>query len=562
MWALFVDKIIAQGFYNVVPRILENEKKFCLILVIYGVVISVFTLAIPISVQALVGSVTNTLLLRPVLILTSILLGLLLFSVVLNAIQIYVMEMMERHIYSYVTKEMALRLLYAESNVIDNINRTTLANKYFEIMNLQKALPNILVRGFALLLQTTVGLILVSFYHYFLFALNIIIFLMLYLVWAVWKNKAFSHAVKVSSAKYETARLLAEIARSNSLFRSNKLIDFACNQVNDATYDYVKIRKKYFRSYFAQHIGFLAIYAFGSTALLGVGGWLVIKEQLTIGQLVAAELIMSSIFYGVTKFAYHLSDLYQLYSSCVKINDFYDLPLQKQTGNLKLPKNQPCALKMQEVITQQREENIFFNMEIRAGEKIMAHVANQPIETAFVKLIKKQTKYSGKIYFNDVNLFDLDAQYLQDSVIIIDNHYIIEVSIKNWLLLAKPSATHDEMLQVLELVELYDVVSGFPDGINTMIKPYGYPLHFSEMMKLKLAAAILSEPAMLIINGVFDSLNHAQRERIIMRILELPPTFIYFTNARTIAGFDNYLLLNNKKHISFDNPQDYEVSFE
>jgi hypothetical protein len=81
-------------------------------------------------------------------------------------------------------------------------------------------------------------------------------------------------------------------------------------------------------------------------------------------------------------------------------------------------------------------------------------------------------------------------------------------------------------------------------------------------MKLKLAAAILSEPAMLIINGVFDSLNHAQRERIIMRILELPPTFIYFTNARTIAGFDNYLLLNNKKHISFDNPQDYEVSFE
>ncbi len=551
------------SFFQLFKLILRPERKFCVIVLIYGLVISLFTIAIPVSVQALVGTVTNTLLLRPVLILSSILFLLLFFAVTLNATQIYIMEMMERHIYSRITKEMALRLLYAEAGMMGNINRTQLASKYFEIMNLQKTLPSILVRGFALVLQTSVGLILVSFYHQLLFVLNIVIFAILYLIWRLWKNKSFHTALKVSSAKYDTARILSEIARSSIIFRSNRLMNFACAQVNFATLNYIKSKKQYFRSYFAQHLGFLIIYAFGSTALLGVGGWLVIKEQLTIGQLVAAELIMSSIFYGVTKFAYHFSDLHELYTACAKIAEFYDLPIQTNMGALTLGNAQSASLNMEKIVTTQRNEHILFDMHIQAGEKIMAHVAEQPIENAFLCLIRKQqTDYRGKIYFNNINLLDLDGQYLQDDIMIIDNHYIVECSIKQWLLIAKPNATHNEMMEVLEFVELYEVIGNLPEGINTAMKPYGHPLYFSEMMKLKLAAAILARPAMLVINGVFDALNHAERERIMRNILDLPFTFIYFTNGRVINGFDKYFLMNKTKHKSFDNPYDYEMSFE
>jgi len=206
-------------FFPTVLLILAPERRFYALVLIYGIVISLFTLVIPISVQALISTVTNTLLLRPVIILSIILVCLLLFSITLHATQIYVMEMMERHIYARITKEMALRLLYADPEAIEGAHRTNLANRYFEIMNVQKTLPSILVRGFALILQTSVGLIVVSFYHQSLFALNLFIVLILYIIWHMWKKKAFRGALEVSSAKYETAQVLGELARSNTLFR-------------------------------------------------------------------------------------------------------------------------------------------------------------------------------------------------------------------------------------------------------------------------------------------------------------------------------------------------------
>lgn len=550
-------------FFATVSLILAPEKRFYAVVLIYGVVISLFTLVIPVSVQALISTVTNTLLLRPVIILSIILVCLLLFAITLHATQIYVMEMMERHLYARITKEMALRLLYADPTAIEDAHRTNLANRYFEIMHMQKTLPSILVRGFALILQTSVGLIVVSFYHESLFALNLIIFLILYTIWRGWKVKAFRGAFDVSTAKYETARVLGELARSNPLFRSNRHLHFACQNTNSVTKNYIKARRRYFRSYFSQHIGFLLVYALGSTALLSVGGWLVIREQLTIGQLVAAELIMSAIFYAISRFAYHLADIYELFASCAKLSEFYKLPMQKEEGTLPFPIAASSSFVMEQVRMTQRDEMLHFSLQIAAGEKIMAHVATQPIEVALLRLFKKQvTDYHGRILFNDVDLLDIKGQYLQDSVIVIDNHYMAECTIKEWLLLSNQFATHSELLQVLQLVELYEVIGMLPDGINTALKPYGHPLHFSEMIKLKLAAAILAQPAMLVINGLFDALGHAERERIMQRIVELPFTFIYFTNGRTIEGFDRYMLLNKHKQVSYTSIPEYEMGFE
>ena len=64
---------------------------------------------------------------------------------------------------------------------------------------------------------------------------------------------------------------------------------------------YLSQRKNHFRILIRQIVGFLGLQAIALAGLLGVGGWLVIERQLTLGQLIAAELVVALIVTGVSK---------------------------------------------------------------------------------------------------------------------------------------------------------------------------------------------------------------------------------------------------------------------
>ena len=66
-------------------------------------------------------------------------------------------------------------------------------------------------------------------------------------------------------------------------------MDYAIDHTATVRDDYVEAHRRHFRFTFAQILMSLLLYAATSAILLGVGGWLVIEGQLTIGQLVAAE---------------------------------------------------------------------------------------------------------------------------------------------------------------------------------------------------------------------------------------------------------------------------------
>ena len=72
-----------------ISLILRPETPFYLVSIVYGVAVSVLTLAVPISVQSLVNTVTFGFLIQPLIVLSIVLLSILLFSSVLNALQTY-----------------------------------------------------------------------------------------------------------------------------------------------------------------------------------------------------------------------------------------------------------------------------------------------------------------------------------------------------------------------------------------------------------------------------------------------------------------------------------------
>lgn len=545
--------------------ILEADSSFYSVVIIYGIAISILTLAVPISVQALLGTVINLALLQPILILTGVLFILLIFSGILNALQTYVIEIFERKFFARMTREIVLRNIYAKFSLYEKINRSEIINRYFEIFNVQKSFAFLLTSTVSLFLQTFVGILIVSFYHPFLLIFNVLLLTSYYLIWRIWGNYAIEYSLQNSSAKYKMARWLEDIARCNSFYKSENNILYALEKSDDITNEYIATKENYFNVNFKQIIAFLFIYALASSALLGVGGSLVINGQLTTGQLVAAELILSTILFSMSKLGSHLTRYYDLCASVEKLSVFFEIPTEEEKGKLET-KNDEYDIIFDDVKYNYRDKIVNFDFKISQGSKIMISSEYAYLEKLFIHFLKNYRQPNlGNVYLGKNSISDYDIRILRQEIISIDTNLITEGTILNYLNIANPSSTNSQINEVLRLVEIDEIINSLDNGINTELSPSGYPLSENEVLKLKLAWALLAKPKAIIINSLFDTIAYHKRQRLIEKLCKIPGlTLLYFTNRKDAPYFDEYVFLENDRTSIFktiDDFRNYEEKF-
>lgn len=211
---VFARKFSLRQLYGFVSSILGPDSGYYWLALLYGIGISLLSLATPISVQMLINNVANTGLTTPLVVLTLTLLVLLLLSGLLNALRIHLVDIFQRRFYARMVAEITLRSIYALNPFFQDNQQGALFNRYFDIVIIQKNLPNLLVSGFTIVLQAVVGFILVSLYHPLFLIFNIIVVVLIWLIWAVWGGRAVRSAVEVSHAKHEAAAWLQGLGYS------------------------------------------------------------------------------------------------------------------------------------------------------------------------------------------------------------------------------------------------------------------------------------------------------------------------------------------------------------
>ena len=321
------------GFLSVMFSILAPEKQFYVLAVVYGIGISLLSLATPISVQMLVNTVANTGLRTALIVLSVSLFVLLLLAALLLALRIHLMDVFGRHFYARMVSEIVLRTIYAVDPYFDNNGRSPLFNRYFDIIIVQKMLPNLIVGGITLILQSVVGFIIVSLYHPYFLVFNLSILLLIWLVWTIWGRRAVFSAIELSHRKHATAGWLEEVGGSDGFYKSESQIARALRQTDSFTSSFMEQHIRHFRQYFSQTICFLFVYAAGSAMLLSIGGWLVMQGQLNLGQLVAAEIMLSVVFFGVAQFGIYLVYFYDLCGAIDELSQFYNVEQEMVASN-------------------------------------------------------------------------------------------------------------------------------------------------------------------------------------------------------------------------------------
>lgn len=372
----------ASQAWRLMLRILRPEAGFVWIAVIYGVAVALLGLATPVSVQLLINSVANTSLPKPLFVLSGILLLLLLIAAGLSAARVYVMALFERRIFARIVAEITLRAVHARNPHFDDARRTDLFNRFFDVVTVQKSIPHLLTGGFAIVLQSVIGLVLTSFYHPFFLAFNGVLIALLFLIWLLWVGPAVRSAVDVSYAKHETARWLESVADSKGLYNNSRHLDFVMNRSEAMTSDYIRAHRRHFRHTFAQTVGFLLLYALASAGLLALGGWLILQNQLSIGQLVAAELVLSGVFYGISQFGRYLETYYELVASVHELSLFYEIEQEEDDADRAVVGPVSGAVRLRDV-----EAGPYrFDFSVASGEQI-AVLSSAKAEQAFAALL-------------------------------------------------------------------------------------------------------------------------------------------------------------------------------
>ena len=535
-----------------IKKILGEDKEFFLTAIVYAVAIAILSLATPISVQLLINSVAFTAMLQPILILGFLLFLLLSFSAILNVLQFYISEIFQRKFFARMSADITLATIKARHENFEESNQTEFVNRFFDVITIQKSLPKILIKSFTLVLQTIAGLILVAFYHPILLVFSLLIIISIILIWQSFCKKGFITKFYSSRRKYDMAGWLEDIARNNSLFKSEIGQKYAIFKTDFLTEQYLEERKSHFSQLFAQFSLMLALYAVASSLLLIIGGYLVTKGQLSIGQLVASELILSTTLYGISQLGRDFETFYDIVGACEKLSQFYNIPLEN-TGAEKIDTDH-IDIKFNHVVDIYFEREFKFNFSLKHHKNYIISTHNLSSQKVLIELLYCLRKpVRGTLEFNNIEIENIDIANLRSKIALIDNSSFIEGNIEEYLTFNNKNISKKLINEVLQITGLDKALQRFNEGLNLRIIPTGYPLSESEKILLKISRALLQEPKIIIITEVLDMLGLKARQNMIKFLTKNHnSTLIYFSNRRDdMHDFDEYIFIDENHTHNF-----------
>ncbi|MPS49888.1 ATP-binding cassette domain-containing protein [Methylobacillus sp.] len=533
--------------------LLSLERKDILLIIVLMGAVGFINLAIPVSVQALINTVTMGSLMKPLLIISFILFVFLLLAGLFYVLEMFIVELIQRRIFCRIAIDAAKKTQGARYDAADVDDLQELVNRFFEVTSVQKSVATLLTIGVATILQGMVGSIILVFYSIYFGVVVALVLLVIGVIVYVIGRRAPLTAIAESHAKFELAAWLETIARNLSTFKFSSGVTLAHERTSELASEYLKKRSAHFRILINQYLGGVFIYAVGGTAMLALGGTLVIKGQINLGQFVAAELIIFAVLASFLRFIGQLEYYYDLLASMDKIGHIQDLPQEKtplRQVEIKRPiKLSAVNLSYHYLRHTASQSGISFTLQPGHSLAVLGAAGSGKSSLAALLTGLKQPE-SGHVEFNDIAIDQFNLNELRQHIGCVGKLEIIEGSIIENILIGRNDIPLGEMTELLGRLGLMSSINQLQDGLNTQLSVNGAPLSTTQINLLMLARGIIGQPALLIVDGLLDYLDEADLERALPLLLDLPGcSLVIMTRRASIAQHcDQTLVLELPDH--------------
>lgn len=522
--------------------LMRPESRDIRVVVAYAVGVGVLSLATPLAVEALVTTVAMNLLQQQLVVISLVLLGCLALAAAFRAIQTFVVEILQRRLFVRVTSDMAYRLPRVRVDAYDTQYGPELVNRFFDVLTVQKVGALLLLDGVAIVLQAFIGLGVLAFYHPYLLGYDLVILAtMVFIVFQLGRG-AIPTSIQESRAKYAVAGCLEELARAPVSYKMRGGHELAMDRADAVARAYLAARRAHFAILFRQIIFALGFQAVATTTLLGLGGWLVIQRQLTLGQLVAAELIVALVVGSFAKLGKHLEGWYDLMAAMDKLGHIIDLPLERHDGEPPPERGRPASLRLRGVgygYRPHQEVLHGLDLEVRPGERVAVVGPSGSGKSTLVDLVYGlRSPTAGRIELDGMNLRDLDLESLRSHVAVVKGVDVVEDSLLENVRMGRSGLTLGDVHEALAAVGLAGEVAALPDGMHTRLSTTGAPLSQGQARRLMLARAIVGRPRLIVLDETLDGLDLDARREVLEALFdrEAPWTLLVITHSQDVAA--------------------------
>lgn len=299
-----------------------------------------------------------------------------------------------------------------------------------------------------------------------------------------------------------------------------------------------------------------AIEAVSTTVLLWYGAWLVIHNQLTIGQLVAFNMLLASVITPFQRLTVLWNEVQEVAIAVERINDVLEAEPEEDWQaqiHQHLPQLQGF-LRFENVTFRYHPEseiNVLENLsfEVRPGQTVALVGRSGSGKTTIAKLVLAlYPPTEGKILIDGQDITTISRQSLREQIGVVDQDtFLFGSTIRENISLRHPEAPLEEIIEAAKQAGADSFIQQLPMGYETQIGESGGMLSGGQRQRLAIARALLGNPRLLVLDEATSNLD-AESERIIQTnlntVLRNRTTLVIAHRLSTVRKADLILVLD------------------
>ncbi len=544
---------------NAVERILDIlrfEKKEISAIYFYAVLSGLVQLSLPLGIQSIIsfvlgGSLSTSLVLLIILVVIGVFV-----SGLLQVNQMKIIEKIQQKLFVRYSFLYAYNIPGINLKAVDGYHLPELTNRFFDTVSLQKGLAKLLLEVPAATLQIFFGLILLSFYHPVFIFFGISLVSLLYLILRYTGNRGLQTSIEESNYKYKVAGWLQEIARVASSFKFALGSQLHLNKTDKEVNGYLGARTNHFKILLFQYWSLIIFKVIITAAMLIVGSFLLINQQLNIGQFIAAEIVILIVMASVEKLIGNLDSVYDALTSVEKLAKLTDKPLEingdykaiqnSKTGMSVAVKGLTFGYDQEKMILQ----DISFSS--KPGEKICICGENGSGKSTLLRVLTGAFQpYQGTITFDNIPLNNYDLNSLRSQTgVLFGVQDIFEGTLMENITMGDLEIPLDRIMELAEKIGLSEFFESEKEGLNLRLHPMGKKLSRKITHRILLLRALVHQPRLLLLEDPWLGLEHAEAEKIKHFLLHemKQATMLISTSDESFArACDQQIRLSNGK---------------
>jgi len=296
--------------------------------------------------------------------------------------------------------------------------------------------------------------------------------------------------------------------------------------------------------------------AASTTVILWVGATLVLKQELSIGQLIAFNMLMGSVMSPIMSLIGMWDELHDAGVAMERLGDVLDLEPEQKPADI------ASRIVLPEVRGEIRCENVYFRYGGKETPYVLENVsfAAKPGElvaivgqsgsgkTTLAKLLVGFfSPTDGKIYVDGYDLNILDKEYYRAQIgYVMQNNLLFSGTVSENIAMGESNPDRRKIVEVAKLADAHGFVSTLPLGYSQIVGERGVGLSGGQIQRLTIARALYRNPRLLIFDEATSALDTQSESNILVNMREVikeRTTFIIAHRLSTVMNADKIIVL-------------------